>query len=86
MNKYLRLNDARHTYVRDLDDCSRGSMSGCSTGSARCRSAAPWCQAPAPRCPGQTAAAESPRGTPFMLTIKLGNLTTATQRIPTDDK
>ena len=35
-------------------------MSGCSTGSAQCQSAALWCQAPAPHCPGQTSEAASP--------------------------
>ena len=43
-----------------LDHCSPGSMSGCSTGSARCQSAAPWCRAPAPHCHGQTGSAGDP--------------------------
>ena len=47
-----------------LDHCNPDSMSGCSTGSARCRSAARWCRAPAPRCHGQTGSAGGPPGTP----------------------
>ena len=47
-----------------LDHCNPDSMSGCSTGSARCRSAARWCRAPAPRCHGQTGSAGDPPGTP----------------------
>ena len=43
-----------------LDHCSRGSMSGCSTGSARCRWAARWCRAPAPRCAARTWEAGGP--------------------------
>ena len=35
-------------------------MPVCSTGSAQCQSAAPWCLAPALHCPGQTSEAASP--------------------------
>ena len=44
----------------NLDHCSPDSMPGCSTGSAQCQSAALWCLAPAPHCPGQTSEAASP--------------------------
>ena len=55
MLSYIEMNLDHH-------NCSPGSMSGCSTGWARCRWAALWCPAPAPRCAARTSEAGGPPG------------------------
>ena len=58
--KLIRTQCMVHPLDKHLCHCSPDSMPGCSTESAQCQSAAPWCRAPAPHCHGQTGSAGDP--------------------------